>query len=125
MRMSYGYSIDLRERVLSYIEEGHSQKAASETFKVPRQTIYNWLCLKADTGSLKMRRVGQRRPWKIKEEDLRQAVKDHPDDYLYELAALFQVTPSGIYRALKRYKITRKKRHFFIGKEMRSNVNNS
>jgi len=50
--MSYGYSIDLRERVLSYIEDGHTQKEASEVFKIPRQTIYNWLCLKTGTGYL-------------------------------------------------------------------------
>ena len=50
--MSYGYSIDLRERVLSYIEDGHTQKEASEVFKIPRQTIYNWLCLKTDLSKI-------------------------------------------------------------------------
>ena len=31
--MSYGYSIDLRERVLSSIEDGHTQKEASEVLQ--------------------------------------------------------------------------------------------
>lgn len=56
-----------------------------------------------------MRRSGHRRALKIEENALRQAVENRPDDYLYELASVFKVSPSGIYRALKRYKITRKK----------------
>ncbi|MBL9029022.1 MAG: hypothetical protein JNK42_00980, partial [Caedimonas sp.] len=32
--MSYGYSIDLRERVVSYIQDGHTQKEASTVFKL-------------------------------------------------------------------------------------------
>ena len=120
--MSYGYSLDLRERVLSYIDAGHSQKEASEIFKIPRQTIYNWQRLKAQTGELNMRRSRQRRALKITEDALRQAVETRPDDYLYELASVFGVSPSGIYRALKRYKITRKKRRFCIKKEMTLNV---
>lgn len=120
--MSYGYSLDLREHVLSYIEAGHSQKKASEIFNIPRQTIYNWQRLKTQTGGLKMRRSGHRRALKIEQDALRQAVENRPDDYLYELAKVFKVSPSGIYRALKRYKITRKKRRSFIQREMRSNV---
>ncbi|MGI4851679.1 MAG: IS630 transposase-related protein [Janthinobacterium lividum] len=120
--MSYGYSIDLRERVLLYIDAGHSQRQAGEVFNIPRQTIYNWQRLKGQTGGLKMRRSGHRRALKIEEDALRQAVENRPDDYLYELAKVFKVSPSGIYRALKRYKITRKKRRSFIQREMKSNV---
>ena len=94
--MSYGYSIDLRERVLSYIQDGHSQKEANEVFKIPRQTIYNWLRLKSETGDLRMRRSGQRRSSKIDEGKLKEVVSGHSDYYLWELAVFFQATPSGI-----------------------------
>lgn len=123
--MSYGYSLDLRERVLSYLALGHTQKAASEVFNLSRQTIYNWLCLKSERGDLRMRRSGLRSSSTIEAQALREAVDLHPDFYLWELAALFQVTPSGIYRALHRHKITRKKRHFSSRKEMKTNVRNS
>ena len=120
--MSYGYSIDLRERVVSYIQDGHTQKEASTVFKLPRQTIYNWLRLKVETGHLRMRRSGKHSSLKLGKEALHQAVDRYPDHYLWELAALFQVSPSGIYRALKRYKITRKKRRSSLRKEMRPSV---
>ncbi|HAU1190314.1 TPA: winged helix-turn-helix transcriptional regulator [Legionella pneumophila] len=37
-------------------------------------------------------------------------METHPDAHLNELARHFGLTPSGIWRALKRLKITRKKR---------------
>ena len=120
--MSYGYSIDLRERVLLYIQEGHSQREASEVFKIPRQTIYNWKCLKEDRGSLKMRRSGKRRPSKFDEERLKQLIMNHPDYYLSEIAVMFEATSSGVCRALKRFGITRKKRVFSSRKEMKAGV---
>ncbi len=120
--MSYGYSIDLRERVLSYIEDGHTQKEASEVFKIPRQTIYNWLCLKTGTGYLGMRRSGKRRSSKFDEEKLKETITLHPDYYLSEIAVVFKATPGGVCRALKRWGITRKKRAFSSRNEMKSSV---
>jgi len=117
--MSYGYSIDLCERVLSYILDGHSQKEASEVSKLPRQTIYHWLRLKSETGDLRMRRSS-----KIDEGKLKELVSGHPDYYLWELAVFFQATPKGIYRALKRHKITRKKRLSSIKNAMKASVKN-
>jgi transposase len=122
--MSYGYSIDLRERVLSYIEDGHTQKEASEIFKIPRQSIYNWFCLKAETGNLGMRRSGQRHSSKFAEEKLKETIRLHPDYYLSEIAVVFKATPSGVCRALKRWGITRKKRAFSSRKRMKTNVKN-
>jgi putative transposase len=107
--MSYGYSIDLRERVLSYIEGGHTQKEASQVFNVTRQTIYNWLRLKDKTGSLKMCRSGKRKASRFNEDKLREHVLNHEDAYLYEIGSSFGGSASGAYRALKRLKITRKK----------------
>ena len=90
--MSYGYSLDLRERVLSFIEDGHSQKEAGKVFKVPRQTIYNWLRLKAGTGHLRMRRSGQRCPSKLEEKALREAV-DSYRDYFGSLGLFSMLRP--------------------------------
>ena len=120
--MSYGYSIDLREGVLSYIEDGHTQKEASEVFKIPRQTIYNWLCLKTETGDLGMRRSGKRRSSKFDEEKLKEMITLHPDYYLSEIAVVFKATPSGVCRALKRWGITRKKRAFSSRNAMKASV---
>ena len=120
--MSYGYSRDLRECVLSYIEDGHTQKEASEVFNIPRQTIYNWTCLKKEKGDLGMRRSGKRRPSKFDEEKLKEMVALHPDYYLSEIAVNFKATASGVCRALKRCGITRKKRVFSSRNETKESV---
>lgn len=37
------YSIDLRERAVSFVHTGGSQAEASQLFKVSTRTLYNWL----------------------------------------------------------------------------------
>ncbi|HHX8422349.1 TPA: IS630 transposase-related protein [Legionella pneumophila] len=49
-------------------------------------------------------------PYKIDDEALKRYIETHPDAHLNELTSHFGLTPSGIWRALKRLKITRKKR---------------
>lgn len=118
--MSYGYSLDLRKSVLSYIEDGHSAKEASEIFGVTRQTIYNWISLKKKTGNLKMKRTGQRKSSKFDEGTLRKHMLEHNDAYLDEIGSCFGGSASGAYRALKRFKITRKKSRFSTKNDKKS-----
>ncbi|MCT0252309.1 IS630 transposase-related protein, partial [Synechocystis sp. CS-94] len=37
------YDLDLRLRVISFLEEGNGVTKASKIFKVGRETIYRWL----------------------------------------------------------------------------------
>lgn len=46
------YSVDLRKRVISAIDEGMRPSHAAKTFKVCRKAIYNWLDLREETNSL-------------------------------------------------------------------------
>ena len=39
------YSVDLRKRVVSYVESGGSKSEAARRFEVSRKTVYNWLAL--------------------------------------------------------------------------------
>ena len=119
--MSYGYSIDLRGRVLDYLSRGHTQTEASQVFGIDRKTIYNWLCLKEKSGNITMERTGRRQPLKFDEPQLREYVAAHSDDYLSEIASFFKGSASGVYRALKRLKITRKKSRFSTRNVMRLN----
>ena len=77
--MSYGYSLDLRERVLSFIEDGHSQKEAGKVFKIPVKQFIIGFVLKPRRDILRMRRSGQRCPSKLEEKALREAVDSYPD----------------------------------------------
>jgi len=112
--MTYGYSIDLRERVVAYLEEGHTQKEACTVFGVGRKTIYSWLKLKREKGSLCSNRSKGYRvsKYNVLEGELKAYINNHPDAYLQEIAEVFKGSSSGICRALKRFKISRKKSRF-------------
>jgi transposase len=119
--MSRSYSYDLRMKVMSYLGLGHTKKEASKVFGISLKTIYNWLSLKEETGSVKAKAVKSYEPSKIKEKELKEYVAAHPDAYLEEIASVFKGSISGICRALKRLKITRKKSRYFIQRETKAN----
>ena len=107
--MSNGYPIELRKRVLDYLEKGGSKAEASRVFQLCRQTLYSWLALKeAGDYSLKPR-PSRRKERKLSREALKEYLETHPDAYLSELAKEFKVTINAIDYALKQLKITRKK----------------
>lgn len=97
------YSIDLRHRVISYVNGGGSQVSASLIFKVGRKTIYNWM--HRANLSPTPRIVHSR---KINKSKLLSDVVNRPDALLRERSAAFGVTPSGVWRALKKLKIVKK-----------------
>lgn len=104
------YSIDLRERVIAFIEQGGRKLHAAHLFNVSRPTIDRWMHLKKETGSLKSPPLSPRSWRKLCPETLTAHVNAHPDDYLSDYAAHFNVSETGVWRALGRLKITRKKR---------------
>jgi putative transposase len=88
------YSVDLRERVLSYIKEGGSHAVAARLFKVTPRTIYNWHQRK----NLEPKKHGFRRR-KLDKELLAKHVRDYPDALLRERAAYFGVRVNAIWVA--------------------------
>jgi putative transposase len=115
-------SIDLRERVIAFIENGGKKLEASRRFDVCRPTIDSWLLLKKETGSLANPPLPARSWRKLNPEVLLAYVKAHPDGMLEDYAAHFHTSSSGIWRALKRLKITRKKRQLSTKNGMKTNV---
>lgn len=102
------YSVDLRERALSFIESGNSITSTMKVFGVGRSTLNRWIQKKNNGESLKD--PPPRRPWKkIDPEKLKELVKLHPDWDLNELAKEMRVSANSIWNAFKRLKITRKK----------------
>lgn len=110
------YSNDLRKRALKFVGEGGSIKEACLLFEVSRSSFQRWRLKQKNTGSLAPKsRV--RVPYKIDNDKLTAFVDNHPDAYLNEIAAHFQVSIPCVSIALKRLRITRKKRVFFTKKE--------
>ena len=118
-----GYSTDLRETVLNFIDAGNSIKSACKLFTVSRSSIQRWRLRLIEGASLGSKpRI--KSPYKVNEAILKTYIAEHPDAYLNEIAAHFNVTDSGISKALSRLKITRKKKRRSMQKEMKPNDNN-
>ena len=103
------YSIDFREKAIAYWDKGHTKEELYEAFGVYPSRISAWKKLLKETGSLQPQ-YRETRQRKINAEKLKQALERKPDATLPELASLFNCTKQAIDTALKRLKITRKKR---------------
>lgn len=114
--MAYGYSIDLRERVLQAIDAGMSKMTAHRTFRVSRPTIDGWLALRAQTGSLAPRRPHHTRVRQLEGAAFEAFVVRHAHATLSEMAAAWQQETGALLstmefsRALRRLGWSRKKR---------------
>ena len=103
------YSTDLREKALDYYGQCNNISQVASAYGISRHTLYRWIRLKEQTGSLKHRVTGQNAA-KLDMFKLAQYVEQHPDAYLYEIAREFDCTASAVLYALRRLGITRKKR---------------
>lgn len=112
------YSIDLRKRVVQFIENGGSILEAVRIFGVTRQTIYNWFKKKKTTGSLQDK--VPERPWrKLEPQALIAFIENNPDLTLAEYAKHFGTIPSTMCEAFKRLRISRKKRPYATKRGMK------
>ncbi len=116
--MARPYSLDLREKVLKYLETNPNRKSASELFQIGLATIQRWITRKKEKGHVKPKRREYAYKW-IDDQKLIEYVKTYPDHFLSEIGEHFKLTPQAIFYALKRLKITRKKRPRSIKNEMK------
>jgi transposase len=111
------YSLDLRKRVIKYVENGGIQEKAASIFGVSPKTVSNWIRKKREGNLSPITR--ENKPRKINYDSLRKYIEKHPDAYLREIAEELEVTPQAVFYACKRLRITLKKRHLAIRSEMK------
>ena len=102
------YEKKLRTQAVKY-RETHTQQETSEAFGVSVSAIKEWQKKLEKTGDIEnapLERTGR----KIKEAELKSDVEKYPDDFNYERAVRFGCTGEAIRLAMKKYKLTRKKR---------------
>jgi len=116
------YSIDLRSRVIDFLQEGHTQEETSKVFKVGTTTIKRWLSLLSEKGSLAKAEL-DRSPRLYESEKLNAYMEENPDALLKDVAAQFNGSISGAFYALEREKITFKKKRYTTKSEMSVNAN--
>ncbi|BFM38218.1 putative transposase [ISY508b: 1877114 - 1878081] [Synechocystis sp. LKSZ1] len=98
------YSLDLRQKVINFIEAGGSITKASRIFQVGKSSIYRWL----DREELAPTKVEHRKR-KVDIKELEEDVKKNPDTPLKERAQKFGVTSASLCYRFKKMKITQKK----------------
>ena len=101
------YSVDFRKKVLESLTRGLSVRRAAELFGIHFMTIQNW---KTAPDRPKVPQI--RRTRKISKEALLADVEAHPTGYPHERRAKrFNCTPTAVHKAMRRYRISQKKRH--------------
>ena len=114
-----GYSLDLRTRVLSAVQDGMTQDEAADVFSVGVATVYRWVRLHRETGSLEPRPHGGGPEPVLSDQDhqlLKKLIEEKPDRTILELTNLTnqrtqnQASTSSVYRAIKRLGLTLKKK---------------
>ena len=98
------YSIDLRKRVVEFVEAGGRKAEAARRFRVSIWCVQDW----GTRADLAPKHQGPRRR-KLDRLALRQHVAQHSDATLKERAQHFGVRINAIWYALRQMKVTHKK----------------
>ena len=116
--MGKPHPFELRERVVGFVEEGHSNRAATAHFRVSPRFVNDMMILKRETGSLLPKQQGHGgMAGKLKDhhEWVAQCVAESGDITLYELCAKLaergvNVHHSSAARLLHRLGLSHKKK---------------
>lgn len=102
------YSIDLRKKVIDYLESGNSQQSASSLYKLNPSTISRWWLRYKKEGHYAPRmRIGKKPSISVKE--VMQYINDHPNFKTSEMGKYFGMTGVGAYYWLKKLGFSYKK----------------
>ena len=113
--MPHGYPIELRARAMSSLDSGKSRKDVCEIFDISLKTLFNWIKLRKETGSLDIKeRPKVRSHRKLTRETLVAHLEKHSDQYLKEIAEAFGVKAPSVFAALKKFGISRKKNDLIL-----------
>ena len=99
--MGKPHPLELRERVVAFVEEGHSHRAAAAHFRVSPRFVNNMMILKEETGSLEPSAQGRPEGGKLTEHAdwLRARLAEDGDATLDELSAELAERGISVHRA--------------------------
>ena len=112
------YALDLRLKVIHYLEQGHTQRSCATVFDLHRSTIYRWWKRYRSEGHVTARkRLG--RQGKVDPQALAQYVKAYPEKTLKQIGAHFDVSDVSIYNRLKQLGFSYKKKPSPMWRQMK------
>lgn len=103
----------MRQRALELLEQNNSKKIVSQILGVSRSTLRRWQQRSAE-GQLAPSYPKQRGGFRVDDQKLKLYVANNPDAYQAEIASAIGAKENTVCRALKRLKISRKKRRHSI-----------
>jgi transposase len=112
------YSIDLRKKVIDYINKGNSQKEAGEIFAIHKNTINRWwLRYKSEGNLTPKKRLGLKS--KVDKSKLEEFVRNNPDTTLSAVGIKFGITAGQVGVILKKLGFSYKKKPIATWRQMR------
>lgn len=118
------YSLDLRTKIIKYIEKGNSVNKTSETFGIAVRTIFYWKALH-EKNELKPKNNSVRKPKKVNPETLKKYIKNNPEKTIQQIADHFNVCGQAVFYRIKKLNFTYKKKNSYIKKEMKKEEQNT
>ena len=115
------YDLDFRRRAVSMLEEGFTLASVSKLLDVGTASLTRWK-RRAAQDHLAAHYPKSRGAYTLDESALKAYLEEHPDAYLDEIADAIGSKRSTVWDALKRLKITRKKRHRNTVKETKKSA---
>jgi len=122
--MAKAYSIDLRERVLSYVKEGHSLTKACEVFAIGYMTLWRWQKRLSD-GRLEADDNKTRCAKKLDGDKVKEYISKHPDATLKDIGEQFNASAVAVFKRVRSLGLTYKKKSFYTKSVMSKNVKSS
>jgi transposase len=101
------YSVELRERIIDFVNKGGSRAEAARRYQVSRWSVYRYLEATA-AGNLTPKPQGGSAEH-FSSESLKREIALHPDATLHELGAALGVSHVSVWKKLRRLGITLKK----------------
>lgn len=117
------YSLDLREKVIKFLESGGSQRTASKVFRISPTTVNIWHVRYKREGNYNPRKRLGAKP-RIKIKDFINYVERYPNLTTSEIGKYFSISDSGARYWLRKLNFTYKKKPIAMWKRILSNVVN-
>lgn len=117
------YAKEFRKKVIEYAKT-HTARKTTEAFHIAMRTLFRWKKLLREKGSLDMEPLN-RKPRKLDIEKLKQCLEEYPYANLRELAKLLEVSVGCVFKALRKMKVTSKKRQGSAGNRTMGRTHNA